>query len=88
MSRSVPSLDEHRDFLNRYYGATRRVYDATRKPYLLGRDRALSMLLSEPWPSIGEGGFGPGRNLLLLRSHRPPAHFGALDACPAVVASA
>ena len=85
MSGSVQSLDEHRDFLNRYYGATRRVYDATRKPYLLGRDRALTMLLSEPWTSIVEVGFGTGRNLQRLRSRRPTAKYGGIDACDAMV---
>lgn len=88
MSRSVSSFDEHRDFLNRYYGATRRVYDLTRKPYLLGRDRALTMLLSEPWTTIVEVGFGTGRNLEWLRSRRPTAGYGGIDACDAMVGHA
>lgn len=85
MSAVGESRDDHRAFLNRYYGATRRIYDVTRKPYLLGRDRALTMLLSEPWTSLVEIGFGTGRNLEWLRSRRPQARYGGIDACDAMV---
>lgn len=85
MSTAGSADDEHRAFLNRYYGATRLVYDATRKPYLLGRNRALTMLLAEHWTSLVEMGFGTGRNLDWLRARRPDALYGGFDACDAML---
>jgi S-adenosylmethionine-diacylgycerolhomoserine-N-methlytransferase len=76
---------EHRAFLNRYYGATRWLYDATRRPYLLGRDRALELLLGEPWELLVEVGPGTGRNLRLLHASRPEARYGGLEACDAML---
>lgn len=72
--------EEHRRFLNRYYGVTRWVYDLTRKYYLFGRDRALSDLLAEDWRSLVEIGPGTGRNLRKLHARRPSARLGGLDA--------
>ena len=85
MNTQREGRDNHRTFLNRYYGKTRLVYDTTRKPYLLGRDRALDALLSTPWTSLVEVGFGTGRNLEWLRSRRSNARYGGIDACDAMV---
>lgn len=74
------SLLEHQGFLDRYYRFTRHVYDATRKYYLFGRDRALDGLLSEPWESLVEIGPGTGRNLRYLHARRPAARYGGLEA--------
>lgn len=73
-------LAEHRDFLNRYYGTVKHVYDFSRKYYLFGRDTVLKQLLAEPWDSLLEIGPGTGRNLAILRRHRPDARFGGIDA--------
>lgn len=85
MSAVGDARDDHRTFLNRYYGATRHVYDVTRKPYLLGRHRVLEMLLDDPWDTLVEIGFGTGRNLELLSARRPRARYGGIDACDAMV---
>jgi S-adenosylmethionine-diacylgycerolhomoserine-N-methlytransferase len=66
--------------LDRYYGATHRVYDASRKYWLLGRDTTLDRLLAQPWTSLVEVGSGTGRNLAVLKRRRPRARLGGLDA--------
>ena len=76
---------EHRAFLNRYYGVSRSTYDATRRFYLLGRDRALDLLLDEPWSRLVEIGPGTGRNLARLHTRRPEARYGGVDACRAML---
>jgi S-adenosylmethionine-diacylgycerolhomoserine-N-methlytransferase len=71
---------EHRQFLNSYYGISRHFYDWTRKYYLLGRDPALSALLSEDWYSLLEIGPGTGRNLVKLYRDRPNCRYFGLEA--------
>ncbi len=78
--------EEHRRFLDRYYGWSRHVYDATRRYYLLGRDRALSLLLDEPWSRLVEIGPGTGRNLRILHRHRPHARLGGVEASSEMLA--
>jgi S-adenosylmethionine-diacylgycerolhomoserine-N-methlytransferase len=78
----------HRDFLNRYYGLTRHIYDATRRYYLLGRDAALSQVLQTPWHRLIEIGPGTGRNLRKLEAARPHAHYGGVEASDAMLAHA
>lgn len=71
---------QHRDFLNRYYGISRRFYDLTRKYYLFGRDRLLDELLAEDWQRLVEIGPGTGRNLRYLHKRRPNARYGGVEA--------
>lgn len=78
----------HRDFLNRYYGLTRHLYDATRRYYLLGRDAALAQLLQTPWNRLIEIGPGTGRNLKRLHAARPGARYGGIEASDAMLAHA
>ncbi len=70
-----------RAFLNRTYGLSRFIYDATRKYYLFGRDRALGGLLARPWDSLIEVGVGTGRNLRKLHRQRPSAAYGGIEPC-------
>jgi S-adenosylmethionine-diacylgycerolhomoserine-N-methlytransferase len=70
----------HRAFLNKYYGISRHFYDLTRKYYLFGRDLILDQLLEEDWTRIVDVGVGTGRNLRILRSRRPHADYGGVDA--------
>ncbi len=77
----TPELELQRAVLNRTYGLTRFVYDATRKYYLFGRDRVLRELLSEPWSSLIEVGVGTGRNLRKLHGVRPGDAYGGIEPC-------
>jgi S-adenosylmethionine-diacylgycerolhomoserine-N-methlytransferase len=77
---------EHRSFLNRYYGLTRHIYDATRKYYLLGRDVLLEQLAREPgWSRLIEVGPGTGRNLVMLHKRRPAGTYGGVEASDAML---
>jgi S-adenosylmethionine-diacylgycerolhomoserine-N-methlytransferase len=80
------ALAEHRAFLNRYYGASRVFYDATRKYYLLGRDAVLRDLAADDrWATLVEVGPGTGRNLRRLHRARPAARLGGLEASDAMI---
>jgi len=69
----------HRRFLDDYYGATHRVYDATRRYYLFGRDRVLASLGRERWRTLVETGCGTGRNLVHLRALKPSARYAGIE---------
>ncbi|MCA9504096.1 MAG: methyltransferase domain-containing protein [Spirochaetaceae bacterium] len=82
---TTDAREAHRAFLNRYYGLTHRIYDATRRYYLLGRDRTIARLCTEPWETLVEIGSGTGRNLRLLKRARPQARLAGVDACDAML---
>ena len=69
----------HRAFLDAYYCWAEPIYDLTRKPYLLGRDRAIRGILERPWSRLVEVGAGTGRNLAMLHAARPTATFAGLE---------
>lgn len=69
----------HRRFLDRYYGATHRVYDLTRRYYLLGRDRALRDLARQRWRTLVETGCGTGRNLAHLHALKPARRYAGVE---------
>ncbi|HXS17881.1 MAG TPA: class I SAM-dependent methyltransferase [Polyangiaceae bacterium] len=84
MTQTAP-LTEHQQFLNRYYGASRHIYDLTRKYYLLGRDPTLQSLLKEDWRTLVEIGPGTGRNLVKLHQKRPQASYFGIEASDAML---
>jgi S-adenosylmethionine-diacylgycerolhomoserine-N-methlytransferase len=80
MARTSETQD-HREFLNSYYGWARHIYDLTRKFYLFGRDTAIKQLLDDPsWRRLVEIGPGTGRNLRKLHEGRPSAQLGGIEA--------
>lgn len=80
-STTSGSTEDHRSFLNGYYGWSKHFYDLTRKYYLFGRDRALKDLLADPsWKRLVEIGPGTGRNLRILHEGRPSAQLGGIEA--------
>jgi S-adenosylmethionine-diacylgycerolhomoserine-N-methlytransferase len=74
--------------MDRMYRWTRHVYDATRRFYLLGRDRMLRDLAAEvtpaapgdPAPRVLEIGCGTARNLRRLAERAPQLDLYGLDA--------
>ncbi len=66
----------HMDGIYRYQ---RYIYDATRKYYLLGRDRMLDRLRPPPGGTILEVGCGTGRNLILAAGRYPEARCLGFD---------
>jgi S-adenosylmethionine-diacylgycerolhomoserine-N-methlytransferase len=67
---------QHMDGIYRYQ---RYIYDATRKYYLLGRDRMLERLAPPPGARVLEIGCGTGRNLILAARRYPNARFYGFD---------
>lgn len=85
-STSLP--DEHAERMDRMYRYQRHIYDATRKYYLFGRDRAVEGLNVPPGATLLEVGCGTGRNLLLAHRHYPTAKLYGLDISAAMLESA
>jgi S-adenosylmethionine-diacylgycerolhomoserine-N-methlytransferase len=66
--------------MDRMYRLQRYFYDATRKFYLLGRDRLLRDLALEPGARVLEIGCGTARNLIVLARRRRDVACYGLDA--------
>ncbi|WP_370678265.1 class I SAM-dependent methyltransferase [Pleomorphomonas sp. PLEO] len=65
--------------MDRMYRLTRHIYDATRKPYLLGRDRMIEDLNVPPNGTVLEMGCGTGRNLIAAGRRYPGARLFGFD---------
>lgn len=74
--------------MNRMYRRQRYFYDATRKYYLLGRDRLIERLKPAPEDGVLEIGCGTGRNLILAARRYPYAHFFGVDVSSEMLATA
>lgn len=80
MSAATPGTSAgQKAAMDRMYRLTRHVYDVTRKPYLLGRDRMISGLEVPPGGSVLEMGCGTGRNLVATGRRHPGAHLHGFD---------
>ena len=66
--------------MDRMYRLQRYFYDATRKYYLLGRDRLLREMALKPGDRVLEIGCGTARNLIVLAKQRPDVACYGLDA--------
>lgn len=79
----MTELTETRDAFSRMdamYRHQRHFYDATRKFYLLGRDRMINKLELGDCDKVAEIGCGTGRNLRILAERFPTAMFYGIDA--------
>ena len=65
--------------MDRIYGPQRWIYDLTRKPYLIGRDRLLAEIGAGPGQTIVEIGCGTGRNLVKLAALHPAARLVGVE---------
>ena len=66
--------------MDRMYRVTRHVYDVTRAYYLLGRDRMLAKVVTNPSTATLEVGCGTARNLIKLARRPDPGLLCGLDA--------
>jgi len=66
--------------MDRMYRVTRHIYDVTRAYYLLGRDRMLAKLVTNPSTATLEVGCGTARNLIKLARRPDPGLLCGLDA--------
>ena len=78
----------HAALMDGVYRWQRHIYDATRKYYLLGRDRMIAGLHVPPGGSVLELGCGTGRNLLLAARRYPDARLHGLDISAAMLETA
>jgi S-adenosylmethionine-diacylgycerolhomoserine-N-methlytransferase len=71
--------EDHAGHMDGIYRYQRYIYDATRKFYLLGRDRMLDGLKPPHCGTVLEVGCGTGRNLILAARRYPGVRFYGFD---------
>ncbi len=81
-------VDSAADLMDRIYRPQQRIYDATRKYYLLGRDRMIAGLRPGPADRVLEIGCGTGRNLVLAARLYPGAVLFGIDVSREMLATA
>lgn len=74
--------------MDRMYRWQRRIYDLTRKPYLLGRDRMIDALGVPPEGAVLEIACGTGRNLIQAARKYPHGTFHGFDISRAMLEQA
>lgn len=74
--------------MDRMYRWQRHIYDFTRKPYLLGRDRMLAHLGVPAGGTVLEIGCGTGRNLIKAARRFPDAQYHGFDVAAVMVETA
>ena len=85
MAHPGASAAEHMDAIYRYQ---RYIYDASRKYYLLGRDRLLDELDPPPGGAVLEIACGTGRNLIVAARRYPGVRFFGFDISSAMLDTA
>lgn len=82
------SAAAHAARMDAIYAGQRHIYDATRKYYLLGRDRLIADLAPPRGGRVIEVGCGTGRNLILAARRWPDAQCLGFDISAAMLATA
>lgn len=73
------AASSHAAAMDRMYRLTRHVYDASRKYYLLGRDRLIADLAPPDGGAVLEVACGTARNLIVAARAHPRARFYGFD---------
>ena len=81
-------MNESAAKMDAIYRLQRHLYDATRKPYLLGRDTLIRELAVPQSGSVLEIGCGTARNLLCIARRYPTARCMGIDVSSAMLQSA
>jgi S-adenosylmethionine-diacylgycerolhomoserine-N-methlytransferase len=76
---SVSGTNDATGRMDRMYRWQRHIYNATRRYYLLGRDRMIGNLQPTPGASVLEIGCGTGRNLMQAARLYPNTRFFGID---------
>lgn len=85
LGHNAPDHGAHMDTIYRYQ---RYIYDASRKYYLLGRDRLIRELDATPGKTVLEIGCGTGRNLITAARTWPGARCYGFDISAAMLETA
>ncbi|MFZ2979552.1 MAG: class I SAM-dependent methyltransferase [Sphingobium sp.] len=88
LDRAVTIVPDHADHMDAIYRYQRHIYDASRKYYLLGRDRLIQDLNAGPGTHVLEVGCGTGRNLIEAARMWPRARFYGFDISQAMLDTA
>lgn len=83
-----PQAATHADLMDRTYRHQRLIYDATRRHFLLGRDRLIAALDPAPGAAVLEIACGTGRNLALIARRYPGRRLYGLDISEQMLRSA
>lgn len=75
----MADVSDHGRLMDDNYRYQRRIYDLTRKYYLLGRDHLIANLNVAPGEKLLEVACGTGRNLSVIRKRYPHANLYGLD---------
>ncbi len=75
----MADTDSAAGHMDAIYRTQRHIYDATRKYYLLGRDRLIAELDPPVGGTVLELGCGTGRNMILAARAHPSAKFYGID---------
>jgi S-adenosylmethionine-diacylgycerolhomoserine-N-methlytransferase len=78
-SSEAHSPGSHGGLMDAIYRNQRHIYDATRKYYLLGRDRLIAGLDAPDGAKVLEAACGTGRNLVVAARRYPKARFYGFD---------
>jgi len=78
-SSEAQSSAAHGGLMDAIYRNQRHIYDATRKYYLLGRDRLIADLDAPDGGTVLEAACGTGRNLVVAARRYPRARFYGFD---------
>lgn len=85
---AAPRMDGAAGLMDAMYRHQRHIYDASRKFYLLGRDRLIAGLAPPPGGTILEIGCGTGRNLIKIAQAYPGRPCFGLDISAEMLATA
>lgn len=88
LDRPVGTPADHAVQMDRVYRYQRHIYDASRKYYLLGRDRMIRALDAGAGMTVLEVGCGTGRNLIAAARAWPKADFFGFDISGAMLETA
>ena len=88
LERTAPMPADHAGQMDAIYRYQRHIYNASRKYYLLGRDRLIRDLDAGPDISVLEVGCGTGRNLIAAARRWPGARLHGFDISRAMLNTA
>lgn len=88
LHRTIGPASDHAGQMDAIYRYQRHIYDASRKYYLLGRDRLIRALDAPAGTSILEVGCGTGRNLIAAARKWPQAQLSGFDISQAMLDTA